>query len=258
MAFFTLRPLEMSAKSLHVPAHGHEGDREPVTRLLAGCTRPPVTVRQVHGTNILEPDPAHAGFPEPGSVRGRVGEADGLATRERGLPLVVFCADCAPVYLYDPRRGAVALLHSGWRGTLAGMPTRGVEFLVRRYGSSPEDILAAVGPCIGPCCYLVGGDVEAAARAALGHAADRVLARRDGSLHLDLGGAIVHLLRQAGVSASRIFPAGMCTFCYSDREGYWFHSYRRDGVKTRQMAAILALRSHAGGSTSATAGGPPV
>ncbi|HHY96216.1 MAG TPA: peptidoglycan editing factor PgeF [Firmicutes bacterium] len=237
-ALFTLRPLSLSSAGPYGPATV-EAHREMVTR--AFLPRRPVTVHQVHGTRVLLGD-AGAGAATGWTC---LGQGDGLATTQEGLPLAVFCADCAPVYLYDRSGRRGALLHAGWRGALSGIPRAGVEYLLglpSRAGAGKADLLAAVGPCIGPCCYRVGSEVEEAARQALGRRADEVLIGQGDGLHFDLAGAIAIMLEEAGVPGRHIQISRLCTSCHPE----FFHSHRRDRGYTGRMAAILTLASDTG------------
>ena len=89
-------------------------------------------------------------------------ERDGIYTNEPGVALVCFSADCTPILLHDPVRHAVAAVHSGWRGTALGIAARCVEAMTREFGTDPADLQAAIGPCIGPCCFETGPEVPAA------------------------------------------------------------------------------------------------
>ncbi len=89
-------------------------------------------------------------------------EADGVMTDEHGVALVVQVADCVPLLMADPRTGAVAAVHAGWRGTAANIAAAAVRRLQQQYGCRPEDLVAAIGPCIGACCYQVGPEVREA------------------------------------------------------------------------------------------------
>lgn len=233
LALFTLRPLGLAAGPLH-PGEVVRQARASLTG--AYLPRPPVVVRQVHGTRVLPvEDVPPAG--EPGDWPA-LGEGDGMVTRRPDLPLAVFCADCAPVYLCDPGRRVVALLHAGWRGTVAGIVEQGLEAMAAVAGGRPGDVLAAIGPCIGPCCYGVGDDVRARVERRLGEDAARVLAIRQGRLFFDLPGTIAILLERAGVPSLQVYRADMCTACHP----HLFWSHRRDGGVTGRMAAVLALR----------------
>jgi YfiH family protein len=167
-------------------------------------------------------------------------ETDAVITREAGLPLLVQSADCPLVLLHDADRGALGVVHAGWRGTFAGIARRAVEAMRVRLGCDPASLRAGVAPSIGPCCYAVGPDLVArldrdcpAGRSWLSH-------RGDG-LVLDLGGLLVDRLEEAGVRRERIEVARLCTRCRGDL----FYSYRRDGTESGRFGLLAML----GGST---------
>ena len=156
------------------------------------------------------------------AVAGERGErADGLWTDEPGLPILAMSADCLPIALARVRadRPAVAVLHAGWKGLLAGIVEAGVRAL-----DGPE-LTAAVGPGIGPCCYEVGEEVAAPFRERFG---DDVM--RDG--RLDLWTSAERALRAAGVE--RIDRFDRCTFCRPEA----FFSHRRDNGTTGRQGVI--------------------
>jgi len=143
------------------------------------------------------------------------------------LLLGVETADCLPILIVDPRRRAVAAAHAGWRGTASGVAARAVEALVAA-GSHPEDLLAALGPSIGPCCYEVGEELRAAfgpTGAALFRPGPR------GRPHLDLRAANLGQLVAAGLRPHHIHEVGDCTACRADL----YYSYRRDGAGAGRM-----------------------
>jgi YfiH family protein len=179
-----------------------------VARALAGSGRL-LLLRQVHGTDVAE-------APWNGTP-----EADAAVATTAGELLGIETADCLPLLLVDPIRRAVAAAHAGWRGTVAGVAARAVEALVA-HGSSPGDLLAALGPAIGVCCYEVGDEL----RTAFAAEAPWVLRPGpSGRLHLDLRAANVRQLERAGLRAAAIHHVDDCTRCQPDR----YHSYRRDG-----------------------------
>jgi YfiH family protein len=155
-------------------------------------------------------------------LRARAGSrgerADGLWTEERGLPVLALAADCLPIALAraNGAKPAVAVLHAGWRGLVAGIAAEGVKTL------GGGLVVALIGPGIGPCCYEVGEEVAAPFRRAFGMGL-----YRDGKL--DLWGAAERALRAAGVA--RVDRVDLCTACNPDR----FFSHRRDdGLTGRQ------------------------
>jgi hypothetical protein len=156
------------------------------------------------------------------------------------LPLVMAFADCTPIMLVDPVRGAVGIAHAGWRGTVAGICQAVVSKMVDALNCRPADIYAAIGPAIGPCCYEVGTDVVEAVTAALGQndAFFRPGPQGD-QLHFDQWAANEFALRQAGVQ--QIERADICTACHVDE----FYSHRAEGGRTGRFGAIIALRDAA-------------
>jgi len=161
---------------------------------------------------------------------------DVFVTNQPGVPILLRYADCTPVLIYDPVHRATAVVHSGWRGTVQGATRAAVEALGREYGSRPADLVAGIGPSIGPCCYEIGEEVANAVRAAFDRA-DELLPVRSGKSrrHLDLWAANQRWLAEAGVR--QIEVAGLCTACRVDE----FYSYRIEG-KTGHFGAVMALR----------------
>ena len=117
-----------------------------------------VSPNQRHTANVRRVGAADRGHIWPGY--------DTLVTDEPGVPLLLRYADCTPVLIYDPAHHALAVVHSGWRGTVQGATGAAVAALASEFGSRPADMIAAIGPSIGPCCYEVGEDVTGAVRAA--------------------------------------------------------------------------------------------
>lgn len=193
------------------PEHVHENRRR-VLASLGGDPKALALNRQVHGAGVLR---ARAGS------RGQV-EGDALWTEEPGLPVGALTADCVPVALVRQggERPAVAVVHAGWRGLLAGVVPAAVAAL-------GGNVAAAVGPAIGPCCFEIGSEVARPLREAFG--SDVVRDRRG-----DLPLATERALRAAGVAAVDRLDA--CTACERAR----FFSHRRDaGVTGRQ--GVLGL-----------------
>jgi polyphenol oxidase len=187
-------------------------------------------------------------------------QGDALFTRERGALLVVQTADCIPILLADTKRRAVAAIHSGWRGTLRRIAAKTLGRMQMEFGTRPEDVIAALGPGIGRCCYEVGPEVAVEFHAQFPNARqwfdgpfDTLASGENDSnwlpwltmkppghappplrAHLDLIAANREILAQAGVPPARIFVAGFCTACRTDL----FFSYRREHTTGRLMAAI--------------------
>jgi YfiH family protein len=166
-------------------------------------------------------------------------EADGLVSDRSDVALAVFVADCIPAVVVDPRTGAFAAVHAGWRGTLAGVLPAAVGALGACYGARAADLRVALGPAIGPCCFEVGPEVvEAFERGLPGARVAGVFAADlpAGKARIDLKRANAVLLERAGVDPAAIDAGPECTSCDPSR----FFSYRRDRGQTGQHQAFVA------------------
>ena len=184
--------------------------------------------RLVAKADIL-PDPAQTG----------TYEADGLITTEPGVCLTVFSGDCIPILFYDPVRRCIAAAHAGWRGTALGIAARAVEAMVRDYGCQAGNILAAIGPGIGPCCFETHGDVPNGLRSGLGEDAAPFIRplSKPGKFSVDLKGANARWLERTGLRSERIAVCPVCTACNLDE----FWSHRVQGNQRGSMAAMIQL-----------------
>ena len=214
-----------------------------------------VFTRQTHTDIVARVGAAERG---DGLFREVEPERDGICTNEPGVALVCFAADCTPILLHDPVRRAVAAVHAGWRGTAKGIAARCVELMTREFGTDPADLQAAIGPCIGPCCFETGPEVPEAMLAALGsEAAQFIRTRRDepcasvvsrschserseesvppSKFFLDLKQLNALWLRRAGVK--QIDVSCDCTRCQPDR--FWSHRFA--GKERGSQAAIIML-----------------
>lgn len=199
--------------------------------------RPLVSVRQVHGDRLVV---VH----EPGEAKAAARtEADGLLTASPGVALVVWTADCLPILFFDPRQEAVAAVHSGWRGTALRIAGRAVRRMAEEFGSAPGDLLVALGPSIGPCCYEVDAPVLTRLAAAYPGAMGTFLTpASEARALLDLRAAVQWDLKETGVPAENVTVVDECTAC----QGEWFFSYRRDGPGGGRLAALIGLREGTG------------
>ena len=162
-------------------------------------------------------------------------KADILLTDNPDVTLTMRFADCTPILLYDPEKNVIALVHSGWLGTVRGAARVAVLAMQKRYGSNPADIMAAIGPAIGPDHYEVGEDVITQVQESFGDEADSLLEQHAGSVHFNLWKANQHLLAEAGLQKIEI--ANICTACHTED---WF-SHREEKGSTGRFAALLAL-----------------
>lgn len=160
----------------------------------------------------------------------RPGRGDGLIIVERHVTGMVKTADCLPVILYEPDYPLAAVIHAGWRGTVARIVEKAIG-LIAQLGVAPARLGALIGPGIGPCCYHVGQDVVTAfANAGFGEA---IFEKRNGLTYLDLKQANRSLLTAAGIA--RIHDLHLCTSCSPEL----FFSARRDGNRGRQISFVL-------------------
>ncbi len=192
-----------------------------------------VFTRQVHSDVIERVGAAQCGR---GLQYEATEDCDGLITDEPGVALTVFSADCTPVLLYDPVRRAAGAVHAGWRGTAAGIAAKAAEKMVRELGCRPENIRAAVGPCIGPCCFETDADVPQAMLAALGTEAEPCICAAGEKYYVNLKELNAIWLRRAGVR--QIDISAECTCCRPER----FWSHRRVGGHRGSLAAIISLK----------------
>lgn len=201
--------------------------RENRDRVVRALGIPPFAIgKQAHGSRVVRVGErrAGAGFEGPPSP---LGDADVLTVSRSQLPVAVLVADCVPLALASPGQGLLVAVHGGWRGMVAGVVEKALSPFER-----PGQVLAAIGPSIGPCHYEVGEDVVLAVAA--GSRAGAVTDRRDGRLFLDLPGTVAQVLQAAGVFS--IERSDVCTACERER----FFSHRRDGETGRQ--AMVTLR----------------
>jgi polyphenol oxidase len=172
------------------------------------------TLKQIHSATCVAGD----------GRSGILGEGDALLENTPGAVVAVKTADCIPVLLVDDRNHAIAAVHAGWRGTVAGIVGRAIEAMRGRFGTLPAGLHAAIGPGIGKCCYEVGPEVA-------------VHFGGQGTTHIDLPGANRRQLIDAGIEPGRIYVAGLCTQCNPED----FHSFRRDKEAAGRLHSFIGL-----------------
>ncbi len=187
-------------------------------------------VWQVHSAT-----PVYADAPRP--LDSPYQKADILLTDNPQVTLFMRFADCTPIFLYDPQKRVIGLVHSGWLGTVRSAARIAVDSMRLRYRSNPSDLLAAIGPSIGLDHYEIGPDVIARVRETFAGQAETLLETREGKVYFDLWKANKSLLEQAGVE--KIEQAGICTACNLQD---WY-SHRGEKGKTGRFGAMLALGS---------------
>jgi YfiH family protein len=193
-------------------------------------------MRQVHGCAVV-PLSSHD---HPSSDPP---QADGIVSADPAVALVVQVADCVPLLIADSRTGIVSATHAGWRGAAANIAGATVRHLVDRFAIDPADLVAAIGPSIGPCCYQVGPDVKATFLAGAVANVDTWF-RPDPNdpggdrLKLDMWQANRDQLIAAGLRPDRVHVARLCTASHPDR----FHSYRLEGASAGRLIGVIRSR----------------
>ena len=199
-------------------------------RLFSALNRPVSSVFdawQVHSANVVIADGPRNDRPHT--------KGDIILTDDPGVTLLMRFADCVPILLYDPRRSAIGIAHAGWLGTVRRAAEFAIKAMVQTFQSDPADILAGLGPSIGPDHYTVGAEVVEQIEASFGRNASRHLDRRNGKTYLDLWSANRALLQEQGVV--QIEVAQICTACNIND---WY-SHRSEGGKTGRFGAAITV-----------------
>jgi len=222
--------LNLGANTQDQP-HNIEGNRSLLTRAFGISQEALVTVKQVHGTDILvidEPNEDNSHF---------LGlEGDAIITNQPGIMIGVCVADCTPILLLDQEKQVIAAVHAGWQGTAAGLAAKTVAGMQSMFDCDPQTMQAFIGPSIGKCCYEVDTPVRQAFVQG-GVSWDKCAEQNgEGKWRLDLAVANRNLLMEAGLQEDRIQTSDMCVCCHYEL----FFSYRRDNGETgRQMGFIM-------------------
>ena len=194
---------------------------------------------QKHTVNVMQVSSANGG---EGIIRERSFSAmDGIMTDEPGVCLVTSYADCVPLYFVDPVHRAIALSHSGWRGTIGNICKNTVEMMHEKYGSDPSEMIACIGPSICADCYEVGNDVADVFIDAYEPDSGVVLPHNGnvpGKFQLDLTKANFINMKKAGIPDGNISVPDLCTCCNSK----YLHSHRGSNGKRGGLCAFLMIR----------------
>ena len=192
-------------------------------------------VKQVHGNTVRVLKRGQV----PDTASEQRPDGDAVVSNQPGFALAVMVADCVPILIVDPVGGAAAAVHAGWRGTCAGVAVAAIETMEREFGTNPADLIAAIGPSVGPDDYEVGESVvEAFENAGHDeHDLDRWFLRSFAKPHLDLWRANGDQLLTSGLTADRLYICRLSTVSHPDV----FDSYRVDGEKAGRMAGIVVV-----------------
>ena len=185
-------------------------------------------VWQVHSADVVCAD-APRTYEEPYQ------KADIILTDKPDVTLFMRFADCVPILVHDPRLCVIGVSHAGWLGTVRDVAGMTINTMHERYGSNPADVIACIGPSIGPDHYEVGEDVIAQVKQTFGSDANLMLALHGERVHFDLWKANQYLLERAGVN--QIELAGICTACHTED---WF-SHRAEKGRTGRFGALISL-----------------
>jgi len=169
--------------------------------------------RQIHSDRVLLVE-----------TSGPQGEGDALISDRPGLALAIRTADCLPILMADTRTHAVAAVHAGWRGVVAGIASKTIHAMCQAFDSNPADLVVAIGTGIGGCCFEVGPEVA-------------VQFGQSGRAKIDLVETTCRQLRRNGVSDGQISTSGLCSYCSPEL----FESYRRDRDAAGRMVAMIGI-----------------
>jgi polyphenol oxidase len=169
--------------------------------------------KQIHSDRVLRVE-----------SEGPQGEGDALISNVPGIALTIRTADCLPILMADPKSRAVAAIHAGWRGVVSKIAPKAVQAMTREFGTRPEDLVIAIGPGIGPCCFEVGPEVA-------------VQFGLSGRSKVDLAATVCQQLGRNGVESGQISVSELCSYCDSQL----FESYRRDREAAGRMVGMIGV-----------------
>lgn len=185
-------------------------------------------VWQVHSANVICTD-------EPRSLDAPHEKADAILTNNPDITLFMRFADCVPILLHDPVKKVVGVVHAGWLGTVNKIASVAIQTMQAHYGSNPAEIIAGIGPSIGPDHYQIGDDVIDQVKRAFVNGSEELITSRNGRSYLDLWRANELLLQTSGVNSIEV--ARLCTGCDTSR---WY-SHRAENGKTGRFGAFISL-----------------
>jgi hypothetical protein len=231
-----------SYKSLNLSFHVEDEQENVIhnyrilSRALGFNLRSLITCQQIHHNTVALVDKSY--FKKDCFLpQNAIPETDALVTDVPGITLMTRYADCVPLFFYDPKTNTIAIAHAGWKGTLSHIVRKTVEVLVNEYHCKPENILTAIGPSIGPCCFQIGSTMaDEAVKELSGQ--EYLKEGSDGSIYFNLWKANEKQLKDTGIKDDHLHCAGLCTACNTDL----FFSYRREKRVTGRFGALIGLR----------------
>jgi len=188
-----------------------------------------VCAKQAHGNSVKYVNEADEGSGAL-AYENAIPNTDGFITDCRNLPLAIFTADCLPVFLYDPRKPAIGLIHAGWRSLKENIVMRSVELMRSKFNTRPKDLISWFGPAIGGCCYEVSSEFR--------NYFPSDLSERGGKLYLDLASINKRQLLASGLKKENISEASYCTYCANEE----FFSFRKEGKEAGRLISVIMLK----------------
>lgn len=206
----------------------YENSRELLAEKLGISPKQLIFPRQTHSCTIAE----ISSVPNV-----ELADTDALITSEKEICICVQTADCVPILIFDKKENIISATHAGWRGTVNGIVETTVFKMINTYKSKPENLLAAIGPSIGPEVYEVGDEVVEAVLKTLPDPDQCLIKNKTGKFHFDLWKANRQLLLRAGLTSDNIQMLEKCTFSENDL----FYSARKNGVQTGRLVSGMML-----------------
>ncbi len=188
-----------------------------------------ICAKQIHGKNVAyvtEASKASGALDYDSSVNN----IDAFATDKKGLPIAILTADCLSVFIYDPSKPAIAIVHAGWRSTEVNICDETVKFMQQKFNSQPDRLLVGFGPSIRSCCFEVENNFKS--NFTFG------LIQRDNRVFMDIALINQRQLINSGVQEKNIFDPKICTFC--DNQNYF--SFRKKADQAGRMISVIMLR----------------
>lgn len=183
--------------------------------------------KQVHGTDVLI-------IKDQDRINVCKDDKDGFITNCKEIILATYHADCVPIYFYDRKKNIIGLAHAGWKGTLNNICKSIIDSMVKEFESKSEDIIVAIGPSIGVCCYEIGLDLVKLFSEKYPKEKD-IIMEKESKFYLDLWKINSINLLNLGIKQENIYYSNICTSCKVDK----LYSYRKEkGTKNRMIAAI--------------------
>ncbi len=187
-----------------------------------------ITLQQIHSNKVIIIDKKDKG---KGALNynDSVAEADAMVTNQKQLPLVIFTADCASIFFYEKKQKIIGIAHAGWKGAYLNI-TKKVVNTIKKMGGDLKEIIVAIGPAIGSCCYEVDKQFVKKFK-------NRHYQERQGKYYFDLIRANQSHLINSGIKSENIYPSNFCTATHDDL----CYSYRKEG-ETGRMASVIMMK----------------